>query len=176
MLSFISLTFSFRMFISFIFNLKLPLIIIVMYTSCFLNSSLNTSLTIFVIFSSLREISGQFIILKKFELLLNVGSGTMILAKLHRQFIPCENDFFFSYLVVFIGVIYLRFNDVICIDKYIYIYYIYIYIYIYIYSKYLQEKTTICDNKFRISTFQVTSNNTTNYFCRNILSSFPTKY
>ena len=140
MLSFISLTFSFRMFISFIFNLKLPLIIIVMYTSCFLNSSLNTSLTSFVIFSSLREISGQFIILKKFELLLNVGSGTMILAKLHRQFIPCENDFFFSYLVVFIGVIYLRFNDVICIDKYIYIYIYYIYIYIYIQNTYKKKQ------------------------------------
>ena len=46
----------------------------------------------------------------------------------------------------------------------------------YIFSKYSQETTTICDNYFRISTFQVTSNNITNYFYRNILLSFPTKY
>ena len=65
-------------------------------------------------------------------------------------------------------------------NTYKYIFYIayniYIYIYIYIFSKYLLEQTTTCDNQFRISTFQVTSNNIIDHFCRDILLSFPTKY
>ena len=60
---------------------------------------------------------------------------------------------------------------------YIYIYiYIHTYTNIYIFSKYSQEKTTICNNWFRIFTFQVTSNNIANYFYRNILLSLPTKF
>ena len=38
-----------------------------MFTSCFLNSSLNTSLIIFVIFSSTREVFGRIVILKEID-------------------------------------------------------------------------------------------------------------
>ena len=53
-------------------NVKLPLMIFVMFTSCFLNSSLNASLISFVIFSSSREIFGHIAILKEFERLIDV--------------------------------------------------------------------------------------------------------
>ena len=59
------------------------------------------------------------------------------------------------------------------------VYILYIYIYLYIDKdidifKIITKKTTICDNQFGISAFQITPNNKTNYFYRNILLSFPT--
>ena len=63
-----SLTSFLRIFISFFVSVKLLLMIFVMLTSCFLNSSSNTSLMIsFVIFYSSREIFNHVVTSKKFE-------------------------------------------------------------------------------------------------------------
>ena len=56
-----------RIFISFSVNVKLLLMIFVMFTSCFLSSSSNTSLLIFIIFSRSIETFGLVAILKEFE-------------------------------------------------------------------------------------------------------------
>ena len=73
-LSFRSLTSCFRIYISFIVNVTLLLMIFVMFTSCFLNSSSNTFLISFAIFSSSREIFGRVAILKEFGNMLLVAS------------------------------------------------------------------------------------------------------
>ena len=54
-LSFRSLTSCFRIYISFIVNVTLLLMIFVMFTSCFLNYSSNTFLISFAIFSSFKR-------------------------------------------------------------------------------------------------------------------------